>query len=122
MVASAAWSQEQNTESAIGVSTSDDGATVTYHASFFDQYDPISALDMLPTEKEYYRFDGSLTTPPCSEGVKWHIMEQTLELSAEQIAQFTAIFEYNPVSPSCGNDPSEKIELSSGIVAVANVS
>jgi outer membrane receptor protein involved in Fe transport len=45
--ASAAWSQDQNIESATDVSMSDDGATVTYHASFFDQYDPISALDML---------------------------------------------------------------------------
>ena len=45
--ASAAWSQDENVDLPDGVSTSDDGATVTYHASFFDQYDPISALDML---------------------------------------------------------------------------
>jgi outer membrane receptor protein involved in Fe transport len=45
--ASAAWSQGENTALAADVSTSDDGATVTYHARFFDQYDPISALDML---------------------------------------------------------------------------
>jgi outer membrane receptor protein involved in Fe transport len=44
---SAAWSQDENTELADGVSTSDDGATITYDASFFDQYEPISALDML---------------------------------------------------------------------------
>lgn len=44
---SAAWSQDQNIELADGVSMSDDGATVTYRASFFDHYDPISALDML---------------------------------------------------------------------------
>ena len=55
----------------------------------------MNAMDMLPAEKSYYRFDGSLTTPPCSEGVKWHLMENTVELSAEQIAQFTAIFDNN---------------------------
>ena len=44
---SAAWSQGEINELAGGVSTSDDGATVTYHARFFDQYKPISALDML---------------------------------------------------------------------------
>jgi outer membrane receptor protein involved in Fe transport len=46
-VASAAWSQDENTALVDGVSTSDHGATVTYEASFFDQYEPISALDML---------------------------------------------------------------------------
>lgn len=44
---SVAWSQDEISELAAGVSTSDDGATVTYHASFFDRYEPISALDML---------------------------------------------------------------------------
>jgi len=44
---SAAWAQDENTELADGVLTSDDGATITYDASFFDQYEPISALDML---------------------------------------------------------------------------
>ncbi len=55
----------------------------------------INALDMLPAEQTYYRFDGSLTTPPCSEGVKWHLMSETVELSADQIAQFTAIYNNN---------------------------
>jgi hypothetical protein len=45
--ASHAWSQDAETALADGVSTSDHGATVTYEASFFDQYEPISALDML---------------------------------------------------------------------------
>lgn len=46
-VASSAWSQDENAALSDGVSTSDNGATVTYHAGFFEQYDPISALDML---------------------------------------------------------------------------
>ena len=44
---SPAWSQDENTELPDGVTISADGATVTYHASFFDQYDPINSLDML---------------------------------------------------------------------------
>lgn len=44
---SAAWAQEENAEPVDGVSTSDDGATVTYYASFFQRYEPISAFDML---------------------------------------------------------------------------
>lgn len=61
----------------------------------------INALDLLPSQQSYYRFDGSLTTPPCSEGVKWHVMAEPVELSAAQIAQFTAIYNNNfrPVQP-----------------------
>jgi outer membrane receptor for ferrienterochelin and colicin len=47
VTASVAWSQDADTELSDGVSTSDHGATVSYDASFFDQYEPISALDML---------------------------------------------------------------------------
>jgi outer membrane receptor for ferrienterochelin and colicin len=43
--ASDAWSQDK--DAAAGVSTSDDGATVSYDASFFDRYEPITAFDML---------------------------------------------------------------------------
>ena len=45
--APAAWSQDENSTLSDGVSVSEDGATVTYHASFFERYDPISARDML---------------------------------------------------------------------------
>ncbi len=55
----------------------------------------VSAMDMLPESKTYYRFDGSLTTPPCSEGVKWHVMSEVVELSAAQIAQFTDVYNNN---------------------------
>lgn len=48
----------------------------------------LSVADLLPNEADYYRFNGSLTTPPCSEGVWWLVMKQTGNVSAEQIAQF----------------------------------
>jgi carbonic anhydrase len=44
--------------------------------------------DILPKERDYYRFNGSLTTPPCSEGVRWLVMKQEVTASAEQINAF----------------------------------
>lgn len=43
---------------------------------------------MIPAELKVFRYQGSLTTPPCSENVNWHVVEETLEASAEQIAAF----------------------------------
>lgn len=56
---------------------------------------------LLPQVRTTYRYDGSLTTPPCSEGVKWFVMTTPVELSAEQIARFRAILHGNnrPVQP-----------------------
>ena len=42
-----------------------------------------------------YHYDGSLTTPPCSEGVKWYIRKTPAQLSKEQIASFTAVYDHN---------------------------
>ncbi|MBK3331479.1 carbonic anhydrase family protein [Persephonella atlantica] len=48
----------------------------------------VNAYDLLPEEKKYYRYSGSLTTPPCSEGVRWIVMKEEMELSKEQIQKF----------------------------------
>src|SRR3954468_11956166 len=50
---------------------------------------------LLPAERTTYRYDGSLTTPPCSEGVKWFVMTTPIALSEPQIAAFTALFHGN---------------------------
>ncbi len=49
--------------------------------------DDVNAL--LPNTKEYYRFSGSLTTPPCSEGVRWFVMKKPVTISKEQVEKFT---------------------------------
>ena len=46
--------------------------------------------DMVPDELDVYRYMGSLTTPPCSEGVNWHVAEAPMTASAEQIAAIEA--------------------------------
>ncbi len=59
----------------------------------------VSALP--PNDKSYYHYVGSLTTPPCTEGVNWNILRTPIEVSQEQIAKFTTIYSGNarPVQP-----------------------
>lgn len=52
----------------------------------------VDAAALLPSDRSYWRYDGSLTTPPCSEGVKWHVMKSSIQASAAQIAAFKALF------------------------------
>lgn len=42
-----------------------------------------------------YHYVGSLTTPPCSEGVKWYLRKPPIQFSAAQIAAFTAVYDHN---------------------------
>jgi len=56
----------------------------------------INAADLLPKKtREYYHYSGSLTTPPCSEGVKWYVMDKRIEASSDQIIQFQGFFNMN---------------------------
>jgi carbonic anhydrase len=69
----------------------------------------VDASALLPAHREYYSYSGSLTTPPCSEGVSWFVMAEPLEVSAEQIEAFRAIVSPNarPVQPLNGRGASE---------------
>ncbi|MFN8422149.1 MAG: carbonic anhydrase family protein [Anaerolineae bacterium] len=71
-----------NLPAAAGDPKAVDGATV----------DPAA---LRPADRSYWRYHGSLTTPPCTEGVKWHVMKSSIEASAGQIAAFKAIYSGN---------------------------
>jgi len=65
------------------------------------------SLDMaavLPSERGYYNFEGSLTTPPCSEGVNWMVLKSPIELSRAQIQSFQRMIKFNarPLQPLNG--------------------
>ncbi|RLJ39232.1 carbonic anhydrase [Acidovorax sp. 106] len=59
---------------------------------------------LLPAKKGYYSFEGSLTTPPCSEGVKWMVLKEPVKLSPQQIKAFRQIYNANarPLQPLNG--------------------
>jgi carbonic anhydrase len=62
----------------------------------------INAADLLPVEQTTFRYSGSLTTPPCSEGVNWLVMTTPVEISAEQVEALASLFEEGnnrPVQP-----------------------
>lgn len=63
-----------------------------------DSYNP---ADLLPSDKSYFTYAGSLTTPPCSEIVTWIVMEHPLTASVEQIHKFEELEHENnrPVQP-----------------------
>ncbi len=54
-----------------------------------------SPAALLPLDQSFYTFMGSLTTPPCSEGVRWLVMKNPLSISARQIARFQKEFPMN---------------------------
>ena len=69
-----------------------------HHAADGRMIDPMA---FLPRERSYYRYAGSLTTPPCSEIVHWAVLTQPIEVSAEQIAQYGELYAGNarPIQP-----------------------
>ncbi len=55
---------------------------------------PVSGMpasDFLPSGRGYYGYMGSLTTPPYTEGVRWHVLSDVLEVSAEQVERLAAL-------------------------------
>jgi carbonic anhydrase len=51
--------------------------------------------DVFPASLGHYQYDGSLTTPPCSKGVNWIVLRETMTASATQLTQFKAIMKQN---------------------------
>ena len=49
----------------------------------------INPMDLLPANRTFYRYPGSLTTPICNEVVTWYVMQNPIEMSEAQIAEYT---------------------------------
>ena len=64
----------------------------------------INATDLLPANRGYFTFAGSLTTPPCTEGVSWFVLKTPVTISKKQVATFAQIYPYDerPTQPLNG--------------------
>jgi len=64
----------------------------------------IDVAALLPADKGYYHFMGSLTTPPCSENVKWYVLKSPVSIGAKQMKKFHGLYNgtNRPVQPLNG--------------------
>ncbi|MCP3100201.1 carbonic anhydrase family protein [Myxococcus sp. K15C18031901] len=56
----------------------------------------INASALLPFNRSFFHYAGSLTTPPCSEGLEWFVMKHPIQMSDSQIAAFERLPHINP--------------------------
>lgn len=73
--------------------------------------DSLNLSSFLPKDQRYYQFMGSLTTPPCSEGVLWMVMKTPVQISKAQLRLFTQLYPNNarPVQPLNGRPVREAL-------------
>lgn len=66
----------------------------------------VNAKDLLPADLGYYTFQGSLTAPPCSEGVTWYVLKTHVTLSEAQLEAFAKLYPHNarPIQPTNGRE------------------
>ena len=72
----------------------------------FETMQPTILLDpaeMLPARRDYYTYMGSMTSPPCSEGVLWLVMKQPVQASPAQMALFSRLYPLNARPVQAGN-------------------
>ena len=64
----------------------------------------INVGDLLPADRGYYTYIGSLTTPPCSEELSWFVLKKPVTLSKEQVEAFSKLYPMNarPIQPLKG--------------------
>ncbi len=70
----------------------------------FTSTEEIELGSILPSNKSFYHYEGSLTTPPCSEVVHWYVLKDKITASAAQLAQFKAILlaDFREIQPTNG--------------------
>lgn len=59
----------------------------------------VNVADLLPEDMRYYYYNGSLTTPPCSEGVAWLLLKEPVEASSEQLEAFRSMMGFDNNRP-----------------------
>jgi carbonic anhydrase len=66
----------------------------------------IQVHNLLPNDLGYFTYSGSLTTPPCSEGVSWYVLKSPATVSPQQVATFDKIYPMNarPIQPTKGRE------------------
>jgi carbonic anhydrase len=64
----------------------------------------IDMNNLLPADRRYYTYMGSLTTPPCSEGVLWMVLQQPVPIANEQVNVFSRLYPMNarPIQQAAG--------------------
>jgi carbonic anhydrase len=64
----------------------------------------LNPADMLPQDTSYYEYMGSLSAPPCNEGVRWFVLKRPIEVSAAQVAAFAKLYPHDvrPLQPLNG--------------------
>ncbi|MFD9635940.1 carbonic anhydrase [Streptomyces violascens] len=68
--------------------------------------EPLDLNKLLPQERGSYQYAGSLTTPPCSEGVKWTVLKQTVTITPDEANQYRKLFPKTnrPIQPHNGRE------------------
>lgn len=57
--------------------------------------DLVNPGGLLPADRSYWTYMGSLTTPPCTEGVRWFVFQQPVTLSRTQLNNYVSLFRIN---------------------------
>ncbi|MHA6204694.1 carbonic anhydrase [Dyella soli] len=72
----------------------------------------VDLASVLPRNHEAYVYSGSLTTPPCSEGVRWIVLSHPIQMSQDQIHSFSKIFPDNhrPLQKANGREVDDETE------------
>ena len=66
----------------------------------------VDVNELLPADRGYFTYAGSLTTPPCSEGVTWFVLKHPSTISEGEVAAFAKVYPTNarPIQPANNRD------------------
>jgi len=82
-----------------------------------------NATGLLPAKRGYYAFEGSLTTPPCSEEVRWLVLKTPVKIGTEQVAAFVGRLRTAPFASAFQRAPgiAESVEWAKALIALDTV-